>query len=176
MSRIFSGFAPPRILAFVLSAIVLGVYQGFWRPVLLETRDYGDVVPFLLAAGCSLTLGYALAMLIWLVRQTRGQLFETFRPSRARLIAAVCLAAVTPVLVVNWMPIVAGLALVPSRGFSIDHVFWFSQFVLAAYPVAAMIVRHTFERRLLRFGMFVLCFWSVYACHLLWRGILNFVI
>jgi hypothetical protein len=177
MNIVHRTYTPPRIAAFILGALVFVIYQFGWRDVLAATNQWGTPISPPLAVLCSLVVGYGLAMLGWLVVQTNGQVRKTFRLTRGRVIGAVCMVAIMPLAVLSWFPwIVAGLV----------GLFFFEDpimggvvligMTLAVYPLAAMIVRHTYQKRWLRFGLFCLYFWTGYAFHLLWHGEMVFTI
>jgi hypothetical protein len=52
----------------------------------------------------------------------------------------------------------------------------FSAISLVTYPLAAMIVRHTYDRRWLRIGLFALCFWTAYSVLMLRGGVQIFTL
>ncbi len=168
-------YRPPRVLALTLGLGIFVIYQWIWRPILLEpSMRLGDPIPLLVAIGFALILGYALAMVWWLTQQTRGQVLDTFRPTRGRLISTICLVLITPFVVFSWVPWIV-LGIVPTFFHSISGALLLGGLCLMAYPLAAMIQRHTFQRRWLRFGLFSLYFWAAYAFHMLWRGVLVFL-
>lgn len=170
-------YRPPRLLALSAGLGVFVIYQWVWRPNLIElSNTHGHPVPLPAAFGFALILGYALAMLWWLIRQTRGQFWATFRPTRGRIISAICLALVTPMVVVNWLPWIILLAAAPVVSVNIGAVALMGAACLIVYPLAAMILRHTYQRRLLRLGLFSLYFWGVYACLMLWHGVIHFTL
>jgi hypothetical protein len=98
----------------------------------------------------------------------------TFRPSRARILIALGLAALLPRGVVLGLPFTfGGLALyATAQSFDdfISHLVPFLVASAAAYPIAAMIAQHSVNRRWLRIGMIALIFLSAYSAHLLWTG------
>lgn len=116
-------------------------------------------------------------MLGWLILRTRGQVWATFRPTRGRIIGAFCLAMVAPVVVFSWIPWIIGGFLGAMIGHAPLQVLGIAMIGTAmAYPLAAMIIRHTYQRRVLRFGLFALSFWTAYALHMLWRGAERFTL
>jgi len=95
----------------------------------------------------------------------------TFRPTRARLIGAVCLGMVTPLAVFSWLPfILIGLIPLVAVDISIVIILLILLPIVITYPIASMIIRHTYERRWLRLGLFVLTFLVAYAFLILWQG------
>lgn len=168
-------YAPPRLVAIIAGAIVLAFYQVYWRDVLMTGLPSVDTVAQPLSVLLSFVIGYGLAMLFWLIKQTRGQIWDTFRPTRGRLIAAFVVAMLMPVFVVSYVPWILGglLAFVPQ-----DEPLLTAGIALAAtalaYPITAMIVRHTYRRLALRFGLFCLMFWTGYSACLLVFGAVVF--
>ncbi len=170
-------YSPPRLQALIIAGLFFILYQWGWRPILATSNQWGDPAPLPVAIGATLIMGYGAAMLIWLVRQTKGQKLETFRPTRGRIIAAFCLTMVTPLVVFSWLPWIVGgtipflISPNPLQGIGI---------ILAGmcitYPLAAMIVRHTYQRHWLRFGLCALFFWTGYAFHILWHGAMVFTL
>ncbi|MBU2994365.1 hypothetical protein Q4555_06680 [Octadecabacter sp. 1_MG-2023] len=173
-------YAPPRFLALCLGALIFVFYHLGRRPALLDYATSGKALPIFVAIPCSLVLGYGLAMLWWLIRQTKGQLKETFRPTRGRILGAFGLMTVTPVVVFSGVPWILGaLAFMVVGQGNLDSLFGVGVMLgatLALYPLSAMIVRHTYHRLWMRFGLFCLSFWSVYAAHLLVNGAMKFTI
>ena len=170
-------YTPPRFLALCLGALVFVFYHLGRRPALLGSATNGKALPLFVAIAASLVLGYGLAMLWWLIRQTKGQFKETFRPTRARITAALSLAFVAPVAVFSWTPWILFFflgflaAAIPLKAIAI-----FFCATLITYPLAAMIVRHTYHRHWMRFVLFCLSFWSAYAAHLLVNGAVRFTL
>jgi hypothetical protein len=163
-------FSPPRTLALVLSGFVFATYQWGWRPELVKLLVRGEPVSLPFAIGFSLILGYAVAMLWWLLRNTQGQWIATFSPTRGRVVAAFCLAAIAPVGVAITLPVAVGfLLLFMSR--DLPTLYAFLLIFAASYFLAAMIIRHTYQRRLLRLGLFMLSYWAAYAIIILWNGV-----
>lgn len=161
----------------------LGIEFAFlWRrSTLLSDQYYSDVpLPILLSVPFCLVVGYALAMIWWLIRQTKGQARFTFRFSRARFLATACLAAFIPFAVIDWVPWTPGGLLVMSILPPIEFEgLGFGLLMMAVasmplYPVAAMIVHHTQNRRWVRLGFLAVVFWSVYFGFMLWFGIVQF--
>lgn len=171
MNNVQYKYTPPRFLALCLGGIIFAVYHLGWRPTLLDPSTRGAPVPLVIAIAASLVLGYGIAMLGWLLRATKGQVRYTFRPTRGRIIGAFCLAMVTPIVVFSYLPWVMG-GLAPLMLGS-EPLFAIAIMLMATaltYPLAAMIVRHTYDRRWLRLGLFALSFWTAYAGHLLYSG------
>ena len=163
-------YSPPRALALVLAVLTFAIYQWGWRPELVTLLVRGEPVSLPVAIGCSLILGYAIAMLWWLLRNTQGQWAATFSPTRGRIIAAFLLAAIAPIGVAIAIPVAAGFFLLfVSR--DLPTLFIFLMVFAASYFLAAMIIRHTYQRRLLRFGLFMLSYWAAYAIIILWTGV-----
>lgn len=169
--------APPRFLALCLGVVIFAIYHFGWRPQLLAPVTFGTPAPLVLAIIFALILGYGLAALWWLLRSTKGQVWATLRPTRGRIIGAVCLALIIPFAVFSYIPWVLGGLLPFLVG---TNTLWALAILLVAscicYPFAAMIVRHTYERRLFRFELFMLAFWAAYAAHMLNSGVVNFTI
>lgn len=175
MNNVHTKYTPPRLPALGLGLLVFLVYRVMWLPLLATLPQFGKPVPTGFAIGFSLILGYGMTMLGWLIWRTKGQVRDTFRPTRGRILGALALGAVNPLVVISWIPWITG-------GFSLTILshdplaalaIWLMPSAIA-YPLAAMIVRHTYQRRWLRFGLFCLCFWTAYAFHMLWRGVLHF--
>ncbi|WP_093997391.1 hypothetical protein [Octadecabacter ascidiaceicola] len=168
-------YSPPRLLALCLGGIIFVGYHLGRRPALMDASPFNPPVPLLFTIGFALILGYGLASLWWLIRSTKGQIWETFHPTRGRVIGAFCLAFVAPLVVVSWLPwlpgVLAVMVIFQGTWDSFSGIGMLLVGTLVAYPLSAMIVRHTYDQHLLRFGLFCLCFWSFYAGHLLWSGI-----
>lgn len=177
MNDVHISYTPPRLLAFLLGIVVFALYQGWWHDILVATPRYGTPVPLIAAIGFSAIIGYGLAMLWWLIRRTRGQLRDTFRPTRGRALGALALGAVAPIAVFSWMPwVVGGMVAMFLWMAPLGSLLILLVASLIAYPLAAMILRHTYHRRGLRFALFCLCFWTAYAFHMLWRGVMVFTL
>ena len=178
MNTVQHTYTPPRSIALVLSGLVFAIYQVFWRPTFLTDHAKAAFrapdaapVPLLIALGLSFILGYGLTLLGWLILRTKGQIWATFKPTLGRILGAFCLAMVTPLAVMSYLPWIFG-GLIPFV-FTEAPLLASGVTLLAtalAYPFSAMIVRHTYDRRLLRFGLFCLVFWTGYAGHLLYSG------
>ena len=165
MSNVKIEYSPPRLFALVFSSVVFACYHWMWRPELIE---HGSPVPLAFAIGLSLILGYAIAMLWWLLKNTQGHWIATFSPTRGRVISVFCLAAIAPIAVLGGLPLATGYMLVFDPGLP---VLYLSLLVfVASYILAAMIVRHTYQRRMLRLGLFMLCYWAAIAFLMLWKG------
>ena len=95
------------------------------------------------------------------------------RLNRGRVVGALALAFVTPIAVFDWVPwIWGGLMVFVSgnlQGLGIMVLVWAAATGLW-YPVAALIVSGT-RSRWLRFGLFCLMFWAVYAAFVLFGGV-----
>ena len=169
-------YSPPRVLALFLGFGIFVIYQWIWRPNLLEPSILlGDPVALPVAIGFALILGYALAMVWWLIRQTRGKVLDVLRPTRGRVVSAICLVLITPIGVVSWLPwIVIGMAPCLWGNIELEFVWMLGVLCLVVYPLAAMIQSQSYQRKWLRFALFSLYFWAAYAFHMLWRGILTF--
>lgn len=177
MNDVHIKYAPPRLPALALGLLVFLAYRAMWLPLLAALPQFGDPVPTGFAVGFSLIIGYGLTMLGWLIWRTKGQVWDTFRPTRGRILGALALGAVTPIAVFSWLPwiigsfVLMGLFHEPLAALAV----WLVP-SLIAYPLAAMIVRHTYQRRWLRFGLFCLTFWTAYAFHMLWHGVVQFTL
>ncbi|MGJ8610549.1 MAG: hypothetical protein ACSHWY_05620 [Octadecabacter sp.] len=175
MNNVQPKYTPPRAIALTLGLVIFALYQVARRPDLLASSKLGDPAPLGLALLFSAIMGYGLTMLVWLMWRTYGQIWYTFRPTRGRVIGAFCLAMVAPIVVFSYVPWIIGPILFFSLASEPLHVLeWATYATLAAYPIAAMIVRHTYQRRLLRIGLFALCFWTAYSAHMLWAGVAIF--
>jgi hypothetical protein len=165
MSNVKIEYSPPRLFALVFSSVFFTSYQSAWLPE-LQWNGFPVSLPF--AIGFSLILGYAIAMLCWLLMNTRAHWFATFSPTRGRVISAFCLAAIAPIAVFDGLPLATGYMLV----FDPDlPVMYLSLLIfVASYILVAMIVRHTYQRRMLRLGLFMLCYWAAIAFLMLWKG------
>ena len=175
MNSVQNTYTPPRLAALVVAALIFATYYGVWRPTLISPSRYEYPAPLFFEIISAVVVGYGTVMVWWLVRKTKGQVRDTFRPTRGRIIATVALFLVTPVGVVSYLPfIIAGLLPlvvfnVPPAGIAAGAVA-----LLLIYPLAAMIVRHTYERRWLRFGLFALSFWTAYCGLTLITGVNEF--
>lgn len=168
----------PWIQAWLVGIGVFVIYQFAWRPQIGKQSESafwggpGEPAPLFVAVLAALTLGHALAMVIWLLKHSRSSGVGGFRPTRGRVISGLCLLLVTPILVFDWIPwIVVGVA--PFGALSIWIV---GLIALVVYTLAVLIQHQTYQRKLLRFGLFSLYFWGVYAFHILWHGAIEFVI
>jgi hypothetical protein len=171
-------YNPPRLAALGLAAAVFAAYHVGWSDLLREGPRTGTPVPLPLAVLFSLIIGYGLAMLGWLIARTKWQVFETFRPTRGRILGAFSLAMVMPIAVFSYVPwIIVTLPFI-ALGAGLKGVVYAIPAILLpsllAYPIAAMILRHTYQRRALRFALFALCFWTAYSAHMLWSGVVIF--
>ena len=175
MNNVQFNYTPPRFAALIIGAMVFAIYQLGWRHTLISDSRYEYPAALPIAILCALVIGYGLAMLGWLIRKTKGQIGETFRPTRGRIIATLALFLVTPLFVISYLPMIVGGIVLFMIG---DSPFWgfglLAGLFLVIYPLAAMIVRHTYQRRALRFGLLSLCFWTVYAGHTLYSGVMIF--
>jgi len=170
-------YNPPRILALILGALVLAAYQFFWRGTLMVGPPPVETVPQALSVLLSFIVGYGIAMLFWLINQTKGQIWPTFRPTSGRIIAAVVVAMLMPVVVFSYLPwIVGGLLIFMMAGEPLVALAIAGAATAIAYPITSMIVRHTYDRRVLRFGMFCVMFWAGYSAFLLLFGVHEFSI
>ena len=175
MNNVQITYAPPRVAALAIGVLTFAIYQLGWRNILDATENLGDPVALPLAILFSLIIGYGLTMLGWLVMQTRGQIGDTFRPTRGRVLGAMGLLLVTPFVVFNWLPwIFAGLIPMVFSDMPLWGLLTTAIGLVILYPLSSMIVRHTYERRLLRFGLFCLYFWTGYAFLMLWHGEMAF--
>lgn len=175
MNNVQQSYTPPRLAALLIGAVVFAIYWFGWKDALAANQALGDPVPAPLAAICALVIGYGLAMLGWLIRQTKGQIGYTFRPTRGRIMTTAAMVAVMPVVIFSYIPwIVAGLVTLVA----FTSPFYFLGAIIGLsllwYPLASMIVRHTYQRRWLRLAMFCLYFWTGYAFLLLWHGAMTF--
>ena len=177
MNTVQSNYSPPRIAAFLLAAIVFAIYQFGWRDFINAAPIYGIPVPTALAIVFSLIIGYGFSMIGWLIVRTKGQFLETFRPTRGRIIGSICLTLATPFVVFSYIPwIFLGMLPLAIPYEPIEALLIFAAISLVTYPLAAMIVRHTYDRRGLRIGLFALCFWTAYSVLMLRNGVQIFAI
>jgi len=171
MNIVQTPYTPPRLLALILGVVIFVVYQVFRRPMLASDITQGDPVPLAVALVASVVVGYGLSMLWWLIRRTKGQFWYTFHPTRSRFIGAFCLAMIAPFAVFTYIPwIFGGLMFVILFEEPIWAIAITAMAITALYPLASMIVRHTYQRRWLRVGLFCLTFWTAYAGYLLFMG------
>ena len=155
-------------------------YQFWWRYEGGEyLRVFGDPAPLAIVVWAALILGQFLAMTYWLLANARSAGLTALRPTRGRIISAICLVLVTPIYVVSWVPwIVLGFLplfyygnlgmylLRPSGPLLIVGLL-----LLVVYSLACLIQHHTYQRKWLRFGLFCLYFWGLYGFHILLRGV-----
>ncbi len=167
----------------------LSLHTGLWaitafcihvflrRPIQADLVTRTDPVPYFSAIMMSLLVGAGVTLLIWLSRNSINAPNFSMKPSRARVLIAAGIAAITPFLTIGWMPIsLGGMTLAAIAGASMDAmgvIFLIGAFA-CAYPLAAMIAHHTSNRRLLRIAMITLVFWSTYSALLLWLGVVKF--
>lgn len=142
---------------------VFAIYQIGWRPRLEEQLGSefwggpGDPAPLPVAILAALTLGHVLAMILWLLSHLRSVGIGAFRPTQGRVISGLCLLLVTPIAVFDWLPwIVIGVA--PIALVSPDGFLLLGPIAFVVYTLAAMIQHQTYQRKLLRFGLFSLYF------------------
>lgn len=173
-----AAYRPPRKLALALGVLIFAMHHLIRRPQLLADVRPDDPVHIWAAFGLSIVLGFGLAMLWWLLRQTKGQIRWTFRPSRGRILTTIGLAAVLPFVVIDWTPWTVGGLVVfsASLGFTeaLQSLVYFLVPCILIYPVAAMIVHHTAHKLWLRIALCALVFWSAYAVFMLSFGVVTF--
>lgn len=82
--------------------------------------------------------------------------------------SAVFLAAIAPIYVFDGLPMAAGFVLIMDPDLPVLYLFLLIS--IASYLLSSMIVRHTYQRRILRFGLFMLSYWAAIAFQVLWKG------
>ena len=163
---------------------ILAGYQFWWRPEREEyLRVLGDPAPLSIAVLAAMLMGQALAMIFFLLEKTRSAGLTALRPTRGRIISAICLGLVTPIVVIDWLPWIV-LGFLPfvfadtlgSVWLWSSGVLWIVGLsMLVVYSLACLIQHHTYQRKWLRFGLFCLYFWGLYGFHILWRGLQHFL-
>ena len=146
----------------------------FWRaPMLLKQGGMIFVASPLTTVPFALVLAYGIATSAVLFWANRHRMRGVLRLNRGRVVGALALAFVTPIAVFDWVPwIWGGLMVFVSgnlQGLGIMVLVWAAATGLW-YPVAALIVSGT-RSRWLRFGLFCLMFWAVYAAFVLFGGV-----
>ncbi len=135
----------------------------------------------ILALGFAALPGYALALLYTLYRQNRHRLDAVFRPNRGRLIGAVSLTAVTPMVIIDWLPwiplglaMVVGPSIIQKPGYVIFGMICATILSALWYPVSCLLVSGITSLKW-RFGGFCLVFWACYASQVLAFGVGRFL-
>lgn len=174
--------------AFCLATFLF--YESFWITLFqTDVRSFhlGRAVSGPVAFVASLVFGAGAGLLVALVTLHRGRWRQVFRLSRARIIGALALAALTPLAVYGGIPWI----LLPTLLFS-AYPFLSGQAsgslallvfapatlavaIMIAYPISCLLVAGL-RRKLLRFAGFTLVWWSAYCLLLLLLGVRKFVL
>lgn len=163
-------------------AVLIWALAAFWRaPMLAGKPGMVFVVSPLTAVPFALVLAYGVAVIAVLFWGNRHRLRRVLRWNLGRVIGAVALAFVTPLAVLDWVPVilggVMGAMLVAGGGEGVQWGLGFALILAGVavlwYPVSALIVSGT-RSRWLRFGLFCLMFWSGYAALVLFSGVAHF--
>lgn len=122
-------------------------------------------------------LGLGMAVVIGLVLANRQRWRAVLRPSRGRVIGALVLTFVTPVVVINWGPWTLGpLALFTLTGIAgsglaqgFEAFGLFAAGAILWYPVASLVISGI-RSRPMRLAIFALMFWASYSGILIFSG------
>lgn len=119
----------------------------------------------------------ALSVQTTLFRHNRKRLRAVLKPTLGRVLTAALMAGLTPFVIFNWMPWVAGgLAFFGLLG-TLNAFLWInvSSLVLTAiwYLPASLIISGVAAKKW-RFALFCLTWWACYAGLILTMGVLNF--
>lgn len=155
-----------------LSISIFSVHLILRRPQHIDTS--ATPVSSGAALIMSVLLATGISMVVWLVRNSVKNPSFSFRPSRARILLSLGLAAIFPLR--NWglSPVtLGGLAL-----FSLSADYTQFPKILGAivcvaipiYPISAMICYHTKNKVWLRLGIISVAFLSAFSGIILWVG------
>ena len=172
--------AEPLLRRIAITTALLGVpvwlAYVFWRlPVMRAEPDYyHQYIPTaltILPAVVFFSLG--LATLICLFTQNRRRLRTVLRPTKGRIIGALILGFLTPLVVFNWTPwIVIGIAVLMSGTDS-----WGLPLALlpgVAWYLPSCLIVSGVKSRPLRVAIYSLFWWASFSAHFLFNGVLNF--
>ncbi len=126
----------------------------------------------------ALVLGYALAVIAGLIRANRHRMRAVLRPNLGRVLGAIVLMLITPLVVVNWLPWIIGM-LAPfvigqwRLAVLLPMLLLLGVPALAWYPVSCLIVSGV-KRKLWRLMLFALMFWASYSALVLVQGVQSF--
>lgn len=149
-----------------------------WRyPVMLGEPGYTHQyipTPFtILPAVAFFSLG--VATLISLFTHNRQRLRAVLRPTKGRVIGAIILGFLTPIVVFNWVPwIVIGTAMVLSSETPLLLPLALLPALLWYLP--SCLIVSGIKSRPMRVATYALFWWAGYSGLILFNGILNFVV
>ncbi len=162
----------------ILTAIIMMPYS-IWQPLIsmggsnpLFVANWREAVPI------TMLFAHGLSTIVMLFLENRKRYRRIFLPNKGRIIGAASLAFFTPLVVMDWMPLVVGpmiLMFFPylSLGEIIIQFGVLSLISLAWYPISCLIIAGT-PNKWLRFGRFCLMFWSACAALILMFGVIDF--
>jgi hypothetical protein len=178
------------VLTACLGVLTFLIYRLFWHRLFTTvpcTPYEGCPLGAGLSAVASLVFASGTALLLAILLQNRGRYRQVFRISRARLIGAAALAALTPLGIFSGVPwillpmLVFLIAAASSTGAGLGGMaipMMAATLVIAitlAYPIACLLVSGL-RNRFLRFAGFTLVWWSAYCLVLMLFGLRKFVL
>lgn len=167
------------VITLVTTGLAMAVRITYVQPMKPLIAPAGwDALPF------AVIFGFGVGVILALARANRDRWSTVMRSSRGKVIGAVILAAVTPVVIDGWVPsivgawaLVLGVMGVVALNLQIIGIWLVSAAVLAAvwYPVSCLIVSGL-QSRPLRVAVYCLMFWAAYSAVILMMGTQRFML
>ncbi|SMP08103.1 hypothetical protein [Shimia sagamensis] len=155
-----------------LSILIISLHLFLRRPQHID----GSALPVSIVAAffMSVLLATGISLVVWLVRHSVNNPSFSFRPSRARILLSLGLAAIVPIG--NWglSPITLGgltLFSLSANQTQIPKLLGLIACVaIPIYPISAMICYHTQINQRRRLGIIAVLFLSTFSGIVLWGG------
>lgn len=130
-------------------------------------------LPLWVSVVAAVFCGTGLSVLLALLYANGARLNVVLRPRLGKILSAVALGSLFPVLLFDWMPMVPIvmilLMLFDGYGGWVEWLMYAGFFSLAMYPVAAILISGIHSKQI-RFATFVLIWWTLYFGRLLIFG------
>lgn len=129
------------------------------------------------AVGLAWIVALAISLQITLFRRNRSRLRAVLRPTIGRILAAVLMGGLTPIVIFNWMPWIA-ISLASFQLLGISNAFLWT--VVGAFGltgvwyVPSCLIISGVSAKKWRFALFSLMWWACYAGLILGLGVLHF--
>lgn len=171
------------VLALLIAAACMAVRLMWIEPLPAPVQPRGwAALPF------AVLFGLGVAVVLGLAWANRRRWRVVLHPNRGRVIGAVALTFVTPLMVFSWMPwilgglLLAGLGYLTNNGlpqFSFADALSFLASILVPtlfwYPISCLIVSGI-KSRWVRVAVYSLMFWAAYSAIILMTGTQRFML
>jgi hypothetical protein len=156
-----------RIFAILITLVIWGAYLLLPNPIISNARTHFFLPNWWSCLPFSLTLGYALALLITLFRCNLHRMRAVLRPNIGRLVGSFILAFITPFGFFGISPVTVGFV---SLGPDPLMILLFGAVMIGWYVPSCLLISGL-KNRFWRFAGFCLMFWASASAVMLLSGI-----